>query len=169
MKKKTGRKKKGVSPLIATVLLTGFTVSIIALVIVWGKAFTTETAEKEEALSHARLACENMDYTVTSASYSTAGQKILLGIKNKGTQTLDSFVFRVIYGIEGSYSDVQTVETTFSLKGAEEMSIPVENPDIKSTAPFKVEIIPKIKVATNVYLPCSNQARSVLGNKMIAA
>jgi len=42
MKKKKKFKKKGVSPLVATILLVGFTVALIALIAIWGKRYVEE-------------------------------------------------------------------------------------------------------------------------------
>ncbi len=39
--------KNGISPLIATVLIIGFTVSLTAIVMVWGRGLVTQTTEEQ--------------------------------------------------------------------------------------------------------------------------
>lgn len=147
--------RKGVSPLIASVLLVGFTVAITAMIIIWGRTFTTEKAEKEKAISEAQLNCQNLDFTVTSASYSKGAMALSLGIKNKGMTTIDSFVFRVNSG--GS-----VVESGEKVEGIQERILSVEDSAFSGIdSVSQVEIIPKIKVARNYYIPCSTKSRVV--------
>ncbi|RME54328.1 hypothetical protein D6777_04180 [Candidatus Woesearchaeota archaeon] len=157
MKKRLTR-KRGISPLIATVLLTGFTVTAVALIIVWGKAFTGETAEKQEAMTNARLSCENIEYTVTNAKFS--GGKLILGLKNKGQQSMDSFVFKLIFP-----DKAEPIETNNVIGPLDEDQVDIESPEL-TQKPDKVSIIPKVKVAAGVYLPCTNQERTVMGSKI---
>lgn len=72
-------KKRGISPLIATVLLIGFVVAVGAVVMIWGKGFITERAQKEGALSQAQLDCNLVeidlegDYIVNTGSITIGG------------------------------------------------------------------------------------------------
>lgn len=60
--------QKGISPLIATVLLIGFTVALAALVMTWGSGFikkiTTETSENTDLA----LKCANLDFEITNVN-----------------------------------------------------------------------------------------------------
>lgn len=149
------KRRKGISPLIASVLLVGFTVSITALIIVWGRTFTEERAEKERAISEAELNCQNLDFTVTSASYSKGALSLDLGIKNRGMTTIDSFVFRINSGS-------MVVETGEKVEGIQEKMLSLEDPTFSTIdSVSQVEIIPKIRVARNYYIPCSAKSRTV--------
>lgn len=87
--------KKGISPLIATVLLIGFTIIIIALVIFWSQTFVRETAEKEGELSALKLQCEQqVDINIMSASQS--GGNLLIEVENTGLTEIKGFQFRII-------------------------------------------------------------------------
>ncbi|MEA3378543.1 MAG: archaellin/type IV pilin N-terminal domain-containing protein [Nanoarchaeota archaeon] len=145
--------KRGVSPLIATVLLIGFTVATVALVIMWGKGYTQETAEKEGALAEAKLSCENIDFTATSASWN--GVQLKLGIKNKGTTSLDTFVFRINNG-EAVVESASIVEAMSTKK------ISISDAGLTMGTISSVEIIPKKMVARGVYVPCSTKSKNVI-------
>lgn len=80
-------KKRGISPLIATVLLIGFIVALVAVVMLWGKGFIQEKAEKEGALAQAQLGCINVKMDVK-----LSGDNVL--IVNKGTQIINGLVIR---------------------------------------------------------------------------
>ncbi|MFH1592820.1 MAG: archaellin/type IV pilin N-terminal domain-containing protein [Candidatus Woesearchaeota archaeon] len=66
--------KKGISPLIATVLLVGFLVVVILIVWLWGYDFVTEQAEKQGALADAS---ENCVETVMKIYKTSNGYEIL--------------------------------------------------------------------------------------------
>src|SRR3989338_8508658 len=51
------KNKKGISPLIATVLIIGFTIVLAALVITWGTKLFQTTVSQTETTSKFSLAC----------------------------------------------------------------------------------------------------------------
>jgi len=100
------KNKKGISPLIATVLLIGFAVAIAILVWFWYGNVIKEQAEKTGATSQGKLACASeVKYTIKNACYSSSGttNNILFTIENKGT-SIDDLRVR----IEGT-SSTETV------------------------------------------------------------
>jgi len=86
--KKRG-KKKGISPLIATVLLISFTVVLIVLVVIWGKNYIAEKAEKEGTLSQLRLKCVS-DVRIKVVDV----RKDAVDLENLGSVDIESFNFR---------------------------------------------------------------------------
>lgn len=58
-------KKRGISPLIASILLIGFAIAVAVIVFTWGKGYVTETAEKEGSLSQAQLECNQVEIEIT--------------------------------------------------------------------------------------------------------
>lgn len=126
-----------------------------AMIIIWGRAFTQEKADKEKAISDAQLNCNNLDFTVTSANYDQGALMLSLGIKNRGMTTIDSFVFRVNEG-------AAVIESGEKVEGIEEKTLGIEDPTFGTiTTVSKIEIIPKIRVARNYYIPCSTKSRIV--------
>lgn len=79
--------KKGVSPLIATVLLIGFIVALVAVVMLWGKGFVMERAQKEGSLAKKQLACTNVKIDVKQR-----GSDMFL--INKGIEPIDGLIIR---------------------------------------------------------------------------
>ncbi|MDD5331843.1 MAG: hypothetical protein PHE43_03420 [Candidatus Nanoarchaeia archaeon] len=49
--------KKGISPLIATVLIIGFTVALAAIIMTWGQSFTKNIQEQTEETANTQLTC----------------------------------------------------------------------------------------------------------------
>ncbi len=65
-------KKKGVSPIIATVLLVGMVVALALIIFVWMRSFTRETITKFED-ENIKLACDKIDIQV---SYNAGTEEI---------------------------------------------------------------------------------------------
>lgn len=68
------KKKKGVSPIIATVLLIGMVVALALIVFVWMRSFTRETITKFED-ENIELACDQIDI---EASYSQSTKNVTI-------------------------------------------------------------------------------------------
>ncbi len=49
--------KKGISPLIATVLLIGLVIAIIATIMLWSRSIIKEEIEKRAQIATGKLAC----------------------------------------------------------------------------------------------------------------
>ena len=77
------KSKKGISPLIATVLIIGFTIVLAALVITWGNKLFQDTVENTGKQSDLSLACTNLEYT-TSAKKSSNNINIDIANKKEG-------------------------------------------------------------------------------------
>lgn len=145
-------KKKGVSPMIATVMLVGFTVVVVGMVFVWSRGYIEERAQKEEALANTKLKCESVKFEVEEA-YQTGGG-LHLKIKNSASQRIDAVVLR----IKGD--NVAATEEGFELKGLETKSLDIGPESFDATAVGEidtVEIIPEIKAGKNTYVPCSSK------------
>ena len=87
--------KKGISPLIATVLLIGFSVALAAVVMTWGldyiKASTDQVGDKtQEALKCAT----QLDFEIVSADCDTSE----VVIQNNGVIDIATITFRVHTG-----------------------------------------------------------------------
>ncbi len=156
MKKRVNKKrmKKGVSPLIATILLVGFTVSIVTLTILWSSGYVEERAQKEEKLAESKLGCEEVKFTVNDAYQS--GDELYLTIENKASMELDAFIIR-IYGDTG---EVEAVDLRQRLQGLETKDINIGPAEFDSGIVgtiTTVDIIPQIKAGKGTYIPCSGK------------
>ncbi len=108
--------KKGVSPLIATVLLIGFTFSIGVLLLAWGtgmeKSHTSQVSEKGEkevkcTFAHFKAPKELLFYNFSSSI------PINLTIINTGSEPLYNFSFTVI-------TDKETAPKTYIFEPTEQ-------------------------------------------------
>ena len=78
--------KKGISPLIATVLVIGFTVALAAVIITWGQGFIKDTTENVDIQTQAQLKCTNVDFGIISAT-EVGGIKV----ESKSDQAISGF------------------------------------------------------------------------------
>lgn len=57
MKKKSFKKKKGISSLISTVLIIGFTIALAAIILTFGSSFMKKTTKETKEASEKQMAC----------------------------------------------------------------------------------------------------------------
>ncbi|MBI2110144.1 hypothetical protein HYT58_03170 [Candidatus Woesearchaeota archaeon] len=88
-------KKRGISPLIATVLLIGFTVALAVLVINWGVEYTKKTTEQTGKTTTAALKCAT-ELNFDLVKFDCASGSIT--VDNKGAIDIKSIIFRVYKG-----------------------------------------------------------------------
>jgi len=96
-------KKKGVSPLIATVLLIAFAVALGAVVMNWGRTYVEETADKAKQTSDTKVSCSmdvGMKYvTINGAKqlcYNTTDDRVQFTLINSGTKKIESIQVMII-------------------------------------------------------------------------
>jgi|TARA_Y100000310_G_scaffold38954_1_gene36542 hypothetical protein len=141
--------KKAISSFVATVLLIAFVVALILIVILWGRTYILERAEKEGALSEKQLECGNLDITIVNAQQQ--GDKALITIKNLKDSTIDKFTFRLI----GAETDVK--ESFDKLLGLEvkQYALSLVEDEVKSLD--EIDVIPWLKVVRGYFVPCSTK------------
>jgi len=90
--------KKGVSPLIATVLIIGFTIALAAVVMTWGGGFVRKTTEETEASADLVLKCATqVTYdikTATRPSTLDGEGAVTATIENRGNIDVTALMFR---------------------------------------------------------------------------
>ncbi|MBU4502976.1 MAG: hypothetical protein KKA79_10360 [Nanoarchaeota archaeon] len=152
MKKKKKMSKKGISPMIATVLLIGFIISIILLILLWGRDYIEELAEKKGALAEKQNECTKVSLDVVKACWT--GDTAEIVIRNKANTPIHKFIFRAV-GKEGS--PVEKVGKDWTLgsletKSYDGLKFPTDVGKINN-----MDIIPHLRVALGHYVPCSKQ------------
>jgi len=126
--------RKGISPLIATVLLIAFAVSIGTMIMNWGKDAVavgdcSETKLEVQIINDKPLFC-----------YDTLNNKVNVMIKNVGSTDVDRLKMRVITPDFGN-EDLDVGDSAIKA-GA----IKTKNIDYTRSGKFRVEIIPIITV-----------------------
>lgn len=141
--------KRGISPLIATVVLVGFVVSLVLIAMLWGKNYIEELAAKRGTLAEKQYACQNVEITAKSATI--AGSQAKIVITNQKDQQVDKLIF---VGMKGQESLAQPVERYGTLDSLEitEYEVGFSSGDVE-----KVKVIPGIKAGKNKYVTCSDK------------
>ena len=88
---------KGITPLMATVLLIGFTVVLAAIVLVWGWKFLFTTQEDIDLANELNFACTRVKFELENFECWPEGfhtSLSLLTVKNQGNQEIAGFIFR---------------------------------------------------------------------------
>lgn len=157
---KNKKDKKAISPLIATVLLLGFTVALAAIIMTWGQSFTKNMQKSTEQASNTQLTCAT-DVIFDVKSVCGDASNVRITIANNGEKDIKSLTLRF-------YKDISTVAsvqkigvniTGFNIKTVE---IPIAStPElgaagITQTSDIKkVEAIPTILI-NNAEVVCSS-------------
>ena len=127
-------RKRGISPLIATVLLIGFAVIVAVTVWMWYGNIIQGQFMKQGAISEIETAClSDIELQVTDASKS--GTSISIDIKNSGNK-----IFNGVRVIVNGGEDVLSEKETF--KPTEQKSITVNAKE--GTTPDFIEVMPMI-------------------------
>jgi flagellin-like protein len=126
--------KRGISPLIATVLLIAFAVSIGTMIMNWGKDAVaagdcTETNIDVQVINNKPLFC-----------YDTLNNKVNVMVKNTGSTNIEMLKMRVITpNFESQELDVPDSAIASG-------DIKTKNIDFVKSGTFRVEIIPVITI-----------------------
>lgn len=152
--KRRGINKNGISPLIATVLVLGFTVALAAIVMLWGQGFIKKTQESSEATAERQM----MFGTSVSSEVRTAvfkGDQLDLVVENTGNKPIDKFNVR-IYGPKGG-ADIIPVNTGVGI--GEVKTIPLTYyPNKIGGIAEKVEALPVLILNGQAYTDAGNYA-----------
>ncbi len=92
--------KKGISPLIATVLVIGFTIILAALVFQWGGNLFKEVQEDTAAASEAKIQCTAGLASLEVEAYDVLSD-IEVSIDNKNDELLAGYIMRA-YGADAT-------------------------------------------------------------------
>ncbi|HLC58568.1 MAG TPA: archaellin/type IV pilin N-terminal domain-containing protein [Candidatus Nanoarchaeia archaeon] len=105
--------KKGISPLIATVLIIGFTIVLAALVITWGTRLFNTTVEQTEESSKFTLVCTTglrlEAQAVAQPVHPSAPNAVVLRMKNSNQDNIITNFRFVVNGLNGASANVATL------------------------------------------------------------
>lgn len=136
--------KKGISPLIATVLLIGFTVALFVVVMTWGSGFVRDMTTSTESSTKAALKCTQLDFKITKASCSG------LTIENKGSVDIKAFVFRVYDSSGAITAPIPTTNYYLAIQMIKNYAFSIPS------GAQKVEAIASVAGNSNESIPCSS-------------
>lgn len=143
--------KKGVSPIIATVLLIAFAVALGAVVMNWGKGFVENTAKTTEEKTNLELACQQeLQLSVKKISnipkicYDSGNKYVEVMLENSGTVNITGMQ----YALFDSTGDSAILKNTTLSVGPGEVTRKVKiyyNDTTLSGSIVQIEFIPMIK------------------------
>ena len=127
--------KKGISPLIATVLLVGFVVVIAASIWMWYGGVVTEHIQKQSALNQIKKDCVSVDLSLKSAELQN--NKIKVDIENSGSQAIQGVLL-----IERCDGKSYTVDESILLEPGESQTITIAQRC--SDEPDSIDVVPAL-------------------------
>ena len=136
--------KKGISPLIATVLIIGFTVALAAVIMTWGQSFTKNIQKQTEETSDVQIKCAtDVGYSVKTACIDAATVKVT--VSSEATKEIDKFKVRLYK----SPSEVQTLDITSPLAGFDikTYTLTPVNPPFAAADVKSVELFPVVTIS----------------------
>ncbi len=132
--------KKGISPLIATVLLIGFAIAIAILIWMWYGNIVNERTAKISAQGNGEIICSSqINYNIKSVCISD--DNIIVKIENKGA---DINNFKIT--LTGDSSKIDTINVGTSIAKTQTKEISAYMNTIKIGAVKKVSIIPVVNI-----------------------
>ncbi|MFH0936065.1 MAG: archaellin/type IV pilin N-terminal domain-containing protein [Candidatus Woesearchaeota archaeon] len=140
-------KKRGVSPLIATVLLVGFVVALLVIVMLWGRGYIEEIKQKEGTVAEQKLSCAT-DIAIDITGINVIGNNLDISIENQ-REKIDAFTFRCTE--ESGNIKIVNLDSSLDAYSNNKFLIAC----LSTTK--QVDVIPKLKIGKNIYEPCSAQ------------
>jgi len=142
-------KKRGISPLIATILLIGFTVGLAMLVFTWGGGLFRDITESTETQATDQLVCVNDLSLVLSGCDVEQGGQVSYTIENKKSTEIEGYILRIY---NGNDNYVATVTVTKQMLDTDGDGIGIggfgivsradpESPDSSLTSPKRIELL----------------------------
>ena len=149
-------KKRGISPLLSTVLIIAFVIVLAALTFGWGKSYiddlTNTAGETEEKI----LCLQEVSFKISNLCYDSENSTIKIGIDNRGKGDIVGGIFRIKY--EDGSADVVMEDSTKIENG----KFPISEADLqlfkvmydKTKNLKEIEFIPKTIFKENKEVTC---------------
>ncbi|MBI2671370.1 hypothetical protein HYX16_00380 [Candidatus Woesearchaeota archaeon] len=142
--------KRGIAPLIAAVLLIGFTVVLAAITFTWGNKLTEGLFQTSEERSEKDIACFSDFSLKFRKAEIIEDNKIRLLVENNGQGNINKFKVK-IYGENG----VDNIETSDSINSYEIKNIEIPYDSLKTGNVNEVEMLLS-SIQSSACVICSN-------------
>ena len=140
---------KGISPLIATVLLIGFTIVLGAMIITWGTDFFRSTTEKvDKDRENALLCTSRLEFQIVDVK--CAEGKVF--VENSGSIDIVEMKLRSHKRADGTVT-VQDINQSINVFG----KIPIDVANLNELS--KVDAIATVKTTDGTDIVCNNAIR----------
>ncbi len=158
--------KKGISPLIATVLIIGFTIALAVVIMTWGFDFFDRLITQGTEDADYQLRCTKIDFDIEEAKCGASGLDIR--IENvKSTVDIDGFNVRIYADGESDpyVVEVEEVVSAAALKTLEG----VNSADVTGKTAVKVGLIPLIMKSDGSYFSCGEEKEKAITSCTVPA
>jgi len=88
---------KGISPLVATVLLIAFTIAIATILSLWLTSFTRQTSETVEKEAEKQIICSRGGISLSNLRFNSTINYLSGRIENTGTISLGNISMQIVY------------------------------------------------------------------------
>ena len=151
--------KRGISPLIATVLIIGFTIVIGSMVMIWGGDIFEKVKSGSEERAITQLTCTTkINLNIKEAC--NLGSSIRFGVENIADQKIESFITRIISPSGADINSEKEIGGASKTLSPFEYKIFTQNYVSYSTTPTKLEILPRILI-DNEERTCPGTAKEI--------
>ncbi|QQG38924.1 MAG: hypothetical protein HYS32_00455 [Candidatus Woesearchaeota archaeon] len=148
--------KKGISPLIATVLIIGFTIALALVIFTWGKNFVVDVTEQTGEKAKTQLSCINdVEFKFRKGCYGAGFVEFTL--ENKKDQDVKEFLIR-IHGAEEDKIDTVQINESLSAFDIQKYNIPFNIENVGSVV-TKLELIRPVIRKGSEDVICSDVSR----------
>ena len=163
------KSKKGISPLIATVLIIGFTVALAAVIMTWGTKFTKDIQESTSSSANANMVCaQDVTLNIEKVCKRSDADLYKIVVSNEGNYDITDYRFKfyknsnTVQTIKrGDNANTQTI-IKFGV-AAIDTGVSGDGGDLEtaySDTLQKVELIPTVTLKDGSTLICSQSAAS---------
>lgn len=155
---------KGISPLIASVLLIAFTVAVAGIISGWLQGFTRSTTSTVTSQSNTELVCSYAGISLSSLKHSSTDLTLSGRIENTGQVGLGSIILQIFFTSGSSPTNLPlcTNGTVFSCATANLSLIPREMTSFNVSSGSALATIDKVRVFSN----CSTVYDSVTSSQI---
>ncbi len=141
---KNNMNKKGVSPLIATVLLIGFAIALAAVVMNWGLGFMQETTDATEKQTRSALVCaSDLQFSIENVDCPNN----IITVETRSKVRVKTFTFRITNDVE-----VFSIDTATDLGAGVTGTFDVVDFNISENTIYNLTNVSKIEAFATVYM-----------------
>jgi len=133
------RQKRGISNLVATVILVASAIAIAILIFVWISHSIKEETEKSADISTAEQVCRNIEISMDKITKTVKPNTVLVKVENKKDREITALRIRIETENEVEMKKIEGVISSYESKSFE-----LSSTSINILSGTKIKIIPEI-------------------------
>ena len=152
------KSKKAISPLIATVLIIGFTIVLAAVVIQWGSQLVDQLKGQTQTTTELSLACSSglTNLKITKAEITTGPPKELkVTLDNPNEQVVSGLIFRKYFKDANGIETVTSNTNETDMNAYDKITYTIDTTGESLDDIVKLGVIPKVKLTDGSEKGCS--------------